>query len=386
MKKILNLLFTFLLFFIFTTYVDAINYNTPVHSDMNYGQCVDFQDSALYTTGSGYFGHCIKATCYSSVWKTYYYISENMVRCANGNDSKYVQIVKTGCSGYVGSCTPSTKERYCSMITYYDCNKTSSGALFTPTTTITPSPFAPPIKTTTKKPSPFVPPIKTTTKKIIITTEPIIKSNNNFIQSLIIENVKLNFNKNITNYIIQLAEDVKSLNFTIVLEDTKAKYIIENNEEINREMPIKITVTAEDESTRIYMINIKDKEEVLNSNSKLDDLKIEGFKIKFDPDILTYDITIKKQSSLNISVIPQSETSSYYITGNSNLKNKSQIIINVKAEDTSETKYILNIKKSSNLNGIIIVILVIGIAGFVGYKVFRKITTKEAEETSYEYE
>lgn len=385
MKKILNLLFTFLLFFIFTTYVDAINYNTPVHSDMNYSQCVDFQDSALYTTGSGYFGHCIKATCYSGVWKTYYYISENMVRCANGNDSKYVQIVKTGCSSYVGSCTPSTKERYCSMITYYDCNKTSSGALFTTTTTKTTSPFVPPIKTTTKKTT-TKRPISPKTTRPIITTMPIIKSNNNFIQSLVIENIELDFNKNITNYTIQLAEDIKTLKFTIVLEDTKAKYIIENNEEINREIPIKITVTAEDESTRIYTINIKEKEEVLDSNSKLDDLKIEGFKVEFDPDILTYDITIKKQSSLNISVIPQSETSSYYITGNSNLKNKSQIIINVKAEDTSETKYILNIKKSSNLNGIIIVILVIGIAGFVGYKVFRKITTKEAEEISYEYE
>ena len=380
MKKILNLLFTFLLFFIFTTYVDAINYNTPVHSDMNYGQCVDFQDSALYTTGSGYFGHCIKATCYSSVWKTYYYISENMVRCANGNDSKYVQIVKTGCSGYVGSCTPSTKERYCSMITYYDCNKTSSGALFTTTTV---SPFIPPVLPTTKTTKR---PVSPKTTRPIITTMPIIKSNNNFIQSLVIENIELEFNKNITNYTIQLAEDIKTLNLVIVLEDTKAKYIIENNEEINRELPIKITVTAEDETTRIYTINIKDKEEVLDSNSKLDDLKIAGFKIDFDPDMLTYDITIKKQESLNISVIPQSETSTYYITGNSNLKNKSQIIINVKAEDTSETKYILNIKKSSNLNGIIIVILVIGIAGFVGYKVFRKITTKEVEEISYEYE
>ncbi|MDD2409391.1 MAG: hypothetical protein PHD03_01565 [Bacilli bacterium] len=380
MKKKLNLLFIFILFFIFMLNVKAIDYNTPVYSDMTYNQCVDFQDSALYTTGSGYFGHCIKATCYSGVWKTYYYISENMVRCANGNDSQYVQIVKTGCSNYVGSCAPSTKERYCSMITYYDCNKTTSGALFTTTTTA--PPFVPPVNNTTKKTTPNRPiPPKTTSR----TTMPIIKSNNNFIESLVIKDIELIFDKNINNYTIQLAEDIKTLNFTIVLEDTKANYKIENNEEINRELPIKITVTAEDESVRVYTINIKEKEEVLDSNSKLDVLKIEGFKIKFDPDILTYDLTIKKQSILNISVIPQSETASYYITGNSNLKNKSQITINVKAEDTSETKYIINIKKSNNFTNIIIIILVMGIAGFVGFKVFRKVTTKEVE-TSYEYE
>ncbi|MDD4706041.1 MAG: hypothetical protein PHS24_02350 [Bacilli bacterium] len=382
MKKILNLLFTFILIFIFMINGKAIDYNTPVYSDMTYSQCVEFQDSALYTTGSGYFGHCIKATCYSGVWKTYYYISENMVRCANGNDAKYVQIVKTGCSNYVGSCTPSTKERYCSIITYYDCNKTLSGTPFTTPTTPTTSPFVPPIttkKTTTKRP------IFPKTTRPTTATTPIIKSNNNFIQSLTIEDVELVFNKNITNYTIQLDKNINTLNFTIVLEDTKANYELENNEEINREIPIKITVTAEDASTRVYTINIKDKEEILDSNSKLNDLKIQGFKIKFDPNILTYDVTIKKQNSLNISVKPQSETSSYYITGNRNLKNKSQITITVKAEDASETKYIINIKKSTNFTNIIIVILVIGIAGFVGFKVFRKVTTKEVE-ASYEYE
>ncbi len=380
MKKISNLLFTFILFFLFMINVKAIDY-----ADMTYSECVYFQEAMVYTSGTGFFKHCIKATCYSGVWKTYYYISDNMVRCSNGNYAQYSQVVRNDCTNYYGSCTPSTRERYCGITTYYDCNKDSLGNPFTTTTTTTtkviPPPLVPPVNTTKKTTT------KRTTEKTSSTTTTTaqIKSSNNFIESLTIEGINLFFNKNITSYTIQLDKDITSLKFNITLEDTKASYLIENNEEIDRKLPITITVTAEDESKRVYKINIKDEEEQLDSNSKLEDLKIKGYKIKFDPDILSYNISIKDQNSLKISVMPQSETSTYSIIGNSNLKNKSQITITVKAEDQSETNYIINIKKSGNFNGIIIVILVLGIAGFVGYKIFKRITTKEVE-ANYEYE
>ena len=375
MKKINNLLLIIISSFIFIKNVSAIDYNMPVYNDLTYNQCINYQDSATHTTGSGYFGHCIKATCYSGAWETYYYISDNMVTCSNGNKNKYTQLVKTGCSGYVGSCTPSTRERYCSIITYYDCNKTTAGTPFT-TTTKSPPLIPPTKKTTTKK--------LTTTSTQLITT-PIIKSSNNYLESLAITNIDLLFDKNITEYTIQLDEEITNLQLQVVLEDTKSSYTIENNEDINRNLPIKIIVTAEDQTKKEYIINVKQLEETLDSNSKLKNMSIEGFSINFDSDIFTYDITITNQNILNILATPQSETSNYYISGNNDLKNKSQITITVKAEDTSETKYIINIKKKSNFAGIFIVILIVLVAGFVGFKIIKKISFKE-KVSNYEYE
>lgn len=381
MKKICNLFLIMISLFIFIKNVNAIDYNTPVYNDMTYSQCINYQDSALHTTGSGYFGHCIKATCYSGVWQTFYYISDNIVTCSNGNTNKYTQLVKTGCSGYVGSCTPTTRERYCSIITYYDCNKTAAGTPFT-TTTKSPPLTSHTTITTTKKP------IIKTTKPIItepVITTPVIKSSNNFIKSLSITNVELLFDKNITEYTIKLDEEINTLQLEIILEDTKSNYVVENIENINRDLPIKIIVTAEDQTIREYIINIKPLEEILDSNSKLNNMSIEGFSINFDSEIFTYDITITNQNSLNIIATPQSETSNYYISGNNDLKNKSQITITVKAEDASETKYIINVKKSSNFAGTFIVILIVLVAGFVAFKILKKITFKE-KVSNYEYE
>ena len=96
MKKYLKFIFTFLIFFSFVVSATAITANSPVYEDITYSQCRDFQDSSVYTTTSGYFGHCIKATCTTGTWLTQYYINNKMVVCTNGNQNKYTQIVKSG--------------------------------------------------------------------------------------------------------------------------------------------------------------------------------------------------------------------------------------------------------------------------------------------------
>ncbi|MDD2505074.1 MAG: hypothetical protein PHF21_02240 [Bacilli bacterium] len=364
--------------------VSAASYNTPVKSDMSYSECINFQDSVKTSSGNGYFGHCVKATCYSGVWQTQYYISENMVRCTNGNLGKYNQVIKTGCTPYVGSCTPSTTVKYCSIVTYYDCNKTISGGVYTPPTLPSPITTKPTTKPTTKsttKPKPVKP-----SPNVPITTEP-IKSNNNYIANLLLSPGIIDFNKEIENYILEITEDVTSIEVLPTLEDNNATFSVENNKDISIDKPILITVTAENGDVRVYTINLEYKEagELLDSNSKINNIIIKNHYINFNSDIFSYIIKINKEDKLDIEVDLSSEKAQYQIIGNDNLKNRSKITITVTAEDGSETPYIINIKKSNNISGVFIVIIVVGIAAFVGFKLIKRITLRE-KETNYEYE
>lgn len=91
-------------------------------------------------------------------------------------------------------------------------------------------------------------------------------------------------------------------------------------------------------------------------------IKVEGYNINFDPNIKTYDITIKKEQSLNISV--NRDSSKYIIGGNRDLKNGSVITITV--YDNEKTTYMINIRKKENFPiGFIIVISVLLIINII---------------------
>jgi len=399
--KLLKILIFVLGFIVFITKVYAIDPNTPVSSDMTYGQCVAFQESSLATSGSGYFGHCIQATCPGGTWKISYFNSSNLVRCSNGNPQPYYQTMKNGCTAYQGTCTPTAQYKYCGMIVYYDCGRTLTGTPFTTTTkATTKAPTTTKATTTTKKPVTTIkttkfPTTKTTNFTTISTSkvvEPPKPSSNTYLDVLQVEPGDLNFDKTIENYTIEV--DTEGIYLTVVATplDHTSQVKIENNEEIRVNTPVKITVTATDGSTRVYTINIKLKTTGLDNNARLLFVEIEGYEngLGFNPDVYSYDLRIGKETRLEMRVEPESEFAEYRIYGNADLKNKSQIKIIVTAQDgETEATYLINIHKSSaNIVGVLIVLIILGVAGFVGFKLVRKLLEGKAEEgeTSYEYE
>jgi hypothetical protein len=130
---------------------------------------------------------------------------------------------------------------------------------------------------------------------------------------------------------------------------------------------------------------LKYTETPLDANSKIKNIIISGYDLNFNYDITSYKLKINKEKSLDINIELDSENATYTISGNENLKNKSRINIIATAQDGSTTTYLINIRKNSNFGGVFVVIIVLGIAGFVGNKLIRKITFKE-KETKYEYE
>lgn len=82
------------------------------------------------------------------------------------------------------------------------------------------------------------------------------KSDNNFLANITIQGHQLNFDPAITNYTVEIGKE-KTLNITAVKESELADYVILGNSNLGTGSKITITVTAENGSTRDYVLNIK---------------------------------------------------------------------------------------------------------------------------------
>ena len=82
-------------------------------------------------------------------------------------------------------------------------------------------------------------------------------SNNNYLSSLEIEGVNINFDKNTLNYSINVENSVEKLNIKYTLEDQKANVVIENNDALKIGLnDILIKVTAENGETKTYTLSV----------------------------------------------------------------------------------------------------------------------------------
>ena len=108
----------------------------------------------------------------------------------------------------------------------------------------------------------------------------VIKSDNNYLQEIILSNGSLDFNKDILDYNVTVENEVDELEINAKTEDSKAlvvgngKYIIEVGNNL-----IKLDVTAENGNIKEYTINVLRKERVNDDNLTED---IENEKIEKD--------------------------------------------------------------------------------------------------------
>lgn len=387
MKKLKYLLIVTLLFPIT---VFATNQNTEVGTNMSWDQCIANTDTAFSSDGHGYYSQCKKISCLTGTYTQEYLYSSKLVTCTNGNKDMYTRLIRTGCGGYQGSCSPTVDVKYCSYVMYFDCTLTSNGSTYIGKTTITPTVTT---TTTTRRTTTTR---KTTTTRRTTTTNPTtstttaVKSNNAYLQSLKLTPGEIQFNKETLEYTISVDKDVKDITVEAIPESATATVKIKNNEKISSKKPIYVIVTAEDEITKLeYKINLEitDNGPELSSNSKLSSLTIKGYNLNFKPEVKEYIIKIDKDvNALDIEATPEDAKAKYEITGNEQLKNKSKITIKVTAEDETTTDYIITIKKGgSNIIAIILIIIVLGIAGVVGFKLIRNLIPAKEDE-NYDYE
>lgn len=148
---------------------------------------------------------------------------------------------------------------------------------------------------------------------------------------------------------------------------------------------ITIVVTSQDgSSSNTYTIYVTRKEQDLgiSDNSLLQDLSIDGYKIKFDAKKKEYEISLKeedKNKELTINAKAADEKAIVTIEGNEKLANGSKVKVRVTAEDGSYTDYFIDVKQAGRggsvvLTIIVIILIVVAMAYIVlrvmGYKIY----------------
>lgn len=350
----------------------------------DYQSCLDFQASyGQANFNQGYFGHCVKATCYSGTWQTQFY-TEGLVKCSNGNKDPLYFVAKSSCTAYNGACRSDAYPKYCAILASYDCSRTSNGLAYTTTTKKTTT-----TTTTTKKPyrpnntKPNVTTSKTTTSTT--TTTSTLKDSNSYLKELTLKGTDFIFSRDVETYNLKINKDITNIEITAKPESEKATVKIENNENIDIDKPILITVKAEDDTSRVYRIILSYADEKDN-NTSLSKIEIQGYNIEFKPDITEYALKINKSDkTLDMIVETESDLSTYEIKNNANLKNKSKVVVTVTAENGDTKDYTITIKKSSNFGLILIILILLGICGYVIYKLVTKMP-EQKEDDGYDYE
>lgn len=190
--------------------------------------------------------------------------------------------------------------------------------------------------------------IKTYTIKVVRKDD---RSNNNYLESLVLSQGDIVFDKNTLNYTFTVKNEVESIDIKATAEDSKSKVSGVGSKKLNvGNNAITIKVTAENGKSRSYIINVKrlDVDNVASSNNKLSSLEVENYQFTFDSENLQYNITIEDESELNITYLTEDPTSSVVIDGNKDLEDGSVINIYVTSSDGSVRNYKINISKNQN--------------------------------------
>lgn len=169
------------------------------------------------------------------------------------------------------------------------------------------------------------------------------------------------FKPDTTTYNMTVSNDVTGLDVSAIANDPNAKVEISGNsnwkEGVN---PVTITVTAEDGTQKVYIINVtrralnntsKPQSDPKSSDNFLKELVVSNGDVtpSFDRNINSYSIIVPNDvTSLDLSAIANDSNANVEITGNSDFKVESlnTVTIKVTAEDGSQRVYTINVTRS----------------------------------------
>ena len=185
------------------------------------------------------------------------------------------------------------------------------------------------------------------------------KSTNKALKDLVIENYKLtpDFDPETTKYTVDVTKEVEKLEISPILQDEKSKFEIVGNENFKvGNNIVKITVTAEDGTNRIYTITVaksnKDGEDAKEDGLRLSKLQIKDITLdpEFKPETTNYSVVVSDPSSIkiaDITAIAEDEDVEVTIAEAEADKNGNRVItIMLENEDGSKNAvYQITIKK-----------------------------------------
>ena len=194
-------------------------------------------------------------------------------------------------------------------------------------------------------------------EEVVTDTKPRDLSNPDIrLKSLSIPELNFTFSQFISTYSVEVLYDVEKINIDYALNDLSSQVRIDGSTDLEvGENTIDIYITSADQTrTNCYTLTINRLprgEEIYypESDSSLESLRIIGFKINFDKNILEYKIHLTSdQSSIKIEAVPTYSDAEIIISNTDNLKNRDIVTIDVKSADESKlTTYKINIIKDA---------------------------------------
>lgn len=176
-------------------------------------------------------------------------------------------------------------------------------------------------------------------KTSLLTTEEPSKASDKALKTLEVtpEGLDPEFDPETTSYTLNVGADVEKLEIKAAPNDEKATVEITGNESlVAGDNAVKITVTAQDGTTRIYTINVKKGEA---TTLGLSSLKINGYTLspKFSSNVYEYKINVLDPNITKLDVLATAnvENAKVEVTGNTNLV-KGENTITVTSEDGKE--------------------------------------------------
>ena len=212
-----------------------------------------------------------------------------------------------------------------------------------PTTSTTPSTKPQTNNTTTNK-----------TQNTNTNTNTNTKSSNANLKSMIlnVEGLSPAFAKNITNYSLNVGENVNEIKVNAAVEHSRASYTVSGNTNLkDGENIVTVKVTAENGTVKTYTINVIKSDDPVKSDATLSSLIIEDVDLGqvFDPNVTEYnagDIKVKADK-LNIYAYTTADNAKVEIIGNEELKvGEQKVTIRVTSENGKVVKdYVVSFNK-----------------------------------------
>ncbi len=219
------------------------------------------------------------------------------------------------------------------------------------------------------------------------------RNTNNYLRTLTISDGSIFFDKEKTNYTINVNGNLKEITVSATAESEKSKVTGTGTHPLNPGTnKIEIKVTAENEETKTYvlMVNRGESTEFVDTNDTnvtetpvkyLESLTIKDYDIGFKYNVFNYDVKIR--SDVNRLDIDYKAADGYNVSiaGNDNLENGSVVKLIVGDSEGNTVEYVINVKKEAPVeekkSNNLIFYIAIGAIGFVFLGMIVSIIFKE---------
>ena len=198
------------------------------------------------------------------------------------------------------------------------------------------------------------------------------------IDDLVIPNVYVPFESNISNYSFSVNYEIDTIDLKYILKDENSRVLITYKRKSDTEYKVtsdvgipldvgenfvEIKVINGNEETSYYRLTIIRKEFGLDisDDTTLKELKVLGHNIKFNSSKKDYTVKIKQEKSLVITAVPNSNRAEVFIRGNEELTGFSTVRVKVVAENGKFETYSIDIKKDAFNKSIEIASIVAGV-------------------------